>query len=79
MWYSSRGGVETAYKVDGMFNSVIRTPRINFRGDTVNTLLSVTEKNGSGIIENPMINHEEYISDKTYKEYLTGIVISPKK
>ena len=52
---------------------------MNFHGDTINTLLSVTEENGSGIIENPMINHEEYITDKTYKEYLTGTVISPKK
>ena len=79
MWYTSRGGVETAFKVNGKFNSVVRTPRINFHGDTTNALLTVTEENGSGIIENPMINHEEYITDKTYKEYLTGIVITPKK
>ena len=79
MWYSNRGGVETAFKVDGKFNSVIRTPRVNFRGDNFNnTFLSVTEENGSGIIENPMINNEDYITDKSYEKYLTGIVITPK-
>ena len=79
MWYSSRGGVETAFKVNGKFNSVIRTPRINFRSDTTNTLLTVTDENGSGIIENPMINNEDYITDKSYKAYLVGTVIFPKK
>ena len=79
MWYTSRGGVENAFKVDGKFNSVIRTPRINFHGDTQNALLAVREEGGSGIIENPMINNEEYITDKSYKEYLTGTVITPKK
>jgi predicted Ser/Thr protein kinase len=79
MWYTSRGGVENAFKVDGKFNSVIRTPRINFHGDTQNALLTVREEGGSGIIENPMINNEEYITDKSYKEYLTGTVITPKK
>ncbi|MBE6593086.1 MAG: hypothetical protein E7642_03735 [Ruminococcaceae bacterium] len=79
MWYTSRGGVENAFKVNGKFNSVIRTPRVNFHHDTTNALLSVTEENGSGIIENPMINNEDHITDKTYKEYLTGIVVTPKK
>ena len=79
MWYTSRGGVENAFKVNGKFNSVIRTPRVNFHNDTTNALLSVTEENGSGILENPMINNEDFITDKTYREYLTGIVVSPKK
>ena len=79
MWYTSRGGVENAFKVDGKFNSVVRTPRINFHNDTTNARLTVTEEGGSGIIENPMLNHEEYITDKTYLDYLTGIVVSPKK
>jgi hypothetical protein len=79
MWYTSRGGVENAFKVNGKFNSVIRTPRVNFHNDTTNALISVTEEGGSGILENPMINNEDHITDKTYKEYLTGIVVSPKK
>ena len=41
--------------------------------------VSVTEDGGSGFIENPMINHEEYITDSTYKDYLTGIVVTPKR
>ena len=79
MWYTSRGGVENAFKVDGKFNSIVRSPRINFHNDTQNALLSVTEEGGSGFIENPMINHEEYITDQTYKEYLNGIIVTPHK
>ena len=79
MWYTDRGGVENAFRVNGKFNSVIRTPRVNFRQATTNALLSVTEEGGSGMIENPMINHEEYITDKGYREYLSGVLISPKK
>jgi hypothetical protein len=79
MGYTSRGGVENAFKVNGKFNSVIRTPRVNFHNDTTNALLSVTEDNGSGILESPMINNEDFITDKTYKEHLTGIVVSPNK
>ena len=78
LWYSSLGGVENAFKVNGKFNSVVRTPRVNFRGDTVNSLISVSEPGGSGVLDTPMINDEERIADKQYKEYLLNKVISPK-
>ena len=78
MWYSPKGNCETAFKVNGKLNSVIRTPRVNFRGDTSNNaLLTVTEEGGSGFIDTPMINNPANIQDKTYEEYLRGGVITP--
>ena len=77
MWYTSRGGVETAFKVNGKFNSVIRTPRVNFHNDTVNALLSVSEAGGMGLIENPMVANSEFITDKTYEDYLDGKIVKP--
>lgn len=79
MWYSVRGGIENVFKVNGKFNSVVRNPRVNFHSRTVNSLLSVTEDGGSGLIEDPMINREDYIADKTYTEYLKGRVVTPKR
>ena len=48
MWYSSDGEVEVGFKVFGQFNSIIRSPRVNFRLDTKNTLLTVSEEGGAG-------------------------------
>ena len=78
LWYTTRSGVENAFKAHGSFNSIIRMPHVNFNAETTNALLTVTEKNGSGMIEYPMINHAEYITDQTYLEYLSGNVITPK-
>lgn len=79
MWYSPMGNKETAYRVNGKFNSVIRGARVNFRGDTNNNaLLSVSEEGGSGILENPMLNDSTLITDPSYKDYLVGKMISPK-
>ncbi len=78
MWYSPLGGVENAFKVNGKFNSVIRTPRINFLKDTKSTVISVTEEGGSGIIENPMFNDSTIIGDRSFEQYLSGKIISPK-
>lgn len=78
MWYTTRSGMENAFKVDGKFNSLIRTPRINFHSETKSSLLSVSEDGGSGMIENPMVNNVDYINDGSYADYLSGRVISPK-
>jgi len=80
MWYTTKNGVENAFRVNGKFNSVIRTPRVNFHGDeTHSSLLSVSEEGGSGIIENPMLNNAAFINDKGYEKYLSGRIISPNK
>lgn len=79
MWWTTRDGVETAYKVNGKFNSTIRGARVNFHGaETKSSLLSVSEPGGSGILENPMVNSTACIDDKTYEEYLVGKVIAPE-
>lgn len=78
MWYSPIGNREVAFKVNGKLNSVIRTPRVNFRGDTTNNaLLTVTEEGGSGFIDTPMIGNPQTITDNTYEKYLRGGIVTP--
>ena len=77
MWYTTKNGVENAFRVNGKFNAIIRNARVNFHGETQSSLLSVSEDGGSGIIENPMLNSESFINDEVYKEYLSGRVVSP--
>ena len=77
MWYTTKNGVENAFRVNGKFNAIIRNARVNFHGETKSSLLSVSEDGGSGIIENPMLNSESFIDDEVYKEYLSGKVVSP--
>ncbi len=78
MWYSPKGNREVAFQVNGKLNSVIRTPRVNFRGDTTNNaLLTVTEEGGSGFIDTPMIGNASNMTDDTYKQYLRGGIVSP--
>ncbi len=78
MWYSPKGDTETAYRVNGKFNSIITGSRTNFRGDTHNnSLLLVSEEGGSGRMENAMINDPRNIHNEQYKEYLTDKIISP--
>ena len=78
MWYAACAE-ETAFRAEGSFNAVVRTPRINFLSGTKNTVLTVTEAGGSGMLESPMINDLSLLSDDTYLDYLSGKVITPKK
>ena len=77
MWYTERGGKETVFRVNGRFESVVRTPRVNFKSSTANTLLTVSEEGGSGLIENPMLNHASYLTDEGHLPYLVGRIVSP--
>ncbi len=77
MWYTERGGKETAFRVNGRLESVIRTPRVNFKGGTENVLLTVREAGGSGMIENPMLNNASYLTDEGHLPYLVGRIVSP--
>ena len=74
MWYSSVGGVEVGFKVFGQFNSIIRSPRVNFRRPTKNSLLTVSEEGGAGFIESPMTD-PTIIEDKQYEDYLIGKIV----
>jgi hypothetical protein len=77
MWYTERGGEETVFRVNGRFESVVRTPRVNFKSSTANTLLTVSEAGGSGLIENPMLNHASYLTDEGHLPYLVGRIVAP--
>lgn len=74
MWYSDRGGIERAFNATGKFRSVIRSPKINFRESTKNSLLTVGAEGGEGYIENPIADPTR-IGDDSYKSYLSGRVI----
>jgi len=63
--------------VEGKFNSIIRSPRVNFLKETENALLTVSEPGGCGMLENPMTN-PDFIQDKQYEEYLVGRVLAKK-
>lgn len=79
MWYSSKGGVETAFRVNGKLEAIIRTPRVNFREDTKNSLLTVSEEGGGGMLDTPMINNVDRLKDdEQYKEYLVGRIVARK-
>lgn len=75
MWYSDRGGVERAFHATGKFRSVIRSPKVNFKENTQNSLLTVGEEGGCGYIENP-ITDPTRIGDESYKAYLSGRVVN---
>ena len=59
-----------------MFNSIITKPSVNFLEGTENILLSVAREGGAGIIEYPIVNNENWMSDDTYKTYLEGRLLS---
>jgi hypothetical protein len=73
-WYSSKGGVETAFASDGKFNSIVKSYRVDFHDDTLNTFLKVGEAGGGGVIEYPIFE-ESKTEDRTYESYLAGKVI----
>ena len=80
MWYSSNGGVETAFRVNGRLESIIRSPRVNFRWDTKNALLTVSEEGGAGMIDTPMLNSATLLEqNREYEKYLVGRVVAPNK
>lgn len=75
MWYTDRCGVETAFHVEGKFNSIIRNPKVCFHSTTKNCLLSVTEEGGSGIIDCPVVKPDN-LGDTQFEAYLTGKIIA---
>ena len=71
-WWKTLDGGETGFRTDGKFCSILKSPKVTFRGDAPNTnFLIVGEKGGNGIIETPTFN-EKMSADKSYKDYLFG-------
>ena len=42
------------------------------------SLLTVSEEGGSGMIENPMLNDASRLTDKGHEPYLVGRIVAPK-
>ena len=74
MWYTNKGEDETGFYFEGRFNCIIRSATVSLRGDANATFMKVTEKGGSGIVENPIFNKEACKTDD-YMDYLVGKVI----
>lgn len=70
-WYSNAGGKEVAFKVDGLFESVVTNFRAGFRSDTENAVLEAEEFGGNGVFDNLLVNGN-IVADKSYKFYKEG-------
>ncbi len=70
-WYSSAGGKEVAFKVDGLFESVVTNFRASFRSDTENAVLEADKFGGNGVFDNLLVNGN-IVADKSYKFYKEG-------
>ena len=74
-WYSSNGDKQIGFQSDGQFNAIIMSSRVSVRSDCNDTAyLKVGEAGGFGCIEYPLCN-DNYLKDKTYKDYLKSDVI----
>ena len=72
MWYAARGGLHTAFRADGKFNSVMTNFNIGFHRDNKeNVVLSVGEEGGHGVMERLAVN-QNLTSDDEYKKYMIG-------
>lgn len=70
-WYSNAGGKEVAFKVDGLFESVVTNFRAGFRSDTENSVLEADKFGGNGVFDNLLVN-SKIVADKSYKFYKEG-------
>ncbi len=76
MWYSPKGNREVAFKIKGIFSSIISNAGVNFRSDTKeNILLSVEKDGGKGMLLNPIVNDIRLVCDSTYEKYIEGRLI----
>lgn len=72
MWYAPRGGIHTAFRSDGQFNSVLTNFRIGFQVvQEKNIVLSEGESGGRGVFNRLSVNPDK-TTDDTYKKYLEG-------
>ncbi len=77
-WYTDRGGPQTLIRCDGRFGSLVKNPKVGFKTKTNrNTVLSVGEPGGRGVIENLCLNHgdESWFSDEVWRDYFEGRVL----
>ncbi|NLE13027.1 MAG: hypothetical protein GX628_05035 [Clostridiales bacterium] len=73
-WYSSKGKNLVGFRADGKFNSLVTGFRVDFRGDTENTLLKVREEGGYGVMENLLANPAIF-DTAPLEPYLRGTIL----
>lgn len=74
-WWKTLEGGQIGFRTDGKFCALITNSKVTFRADAKDTeFLLVGEKGGSGLIENPFFK-EEMVTDRSYREYLSGRVL----
>lgn len=76
MWYTKRGGVNTAIKALGPFNAIFKNLKVNFMPDNENAFLKLEtgDITGNGYLETPVFQ-EELVQNKDYQSYLrTGVM-----
>lgn len=71
LWYTPRGGEETAFYFDGRFNCIIRSATVSMHEGVKSSFLTCTEDGGNGVIENPIFNEDRSVN-KQYRAYITG-------
>ena len=76
MWYTKRGGVNTAIKAQGPFNAIVKNLKVNFMLDNENAFLKLEtgDKTGNGYLETPIFQ-EELCQNKDYESYLRNGVM----
>ena len=76
MWYTKRGGVNTAIKAQGPLNAIFKNLKVNFMPDNENAFLKLEtgDKTGNGYLETPIFQ-EELCQNKDYESYLRNGVM----
>jgi hypothetical protein len=76
MWYTKKGGVNTAIKARGPFNAIFKNLKVNFLHDNENAFLKLAtgDTTGNGYIQTPVFQ-EELVQNKDYKLHLKDSVM----
>ena len=76
MWYTKKGGVNTAIKAHGPFNAIFKNLKVNFLHDNENAFLKLAtgDTTGNGYIQTPVFQ-EELVQNKDYKLHLKDSVM----
>ena len=76
MWYTKRGGVNTAIKAQGPLNAIFKNLKVNFLPENENTFLKLEtgDTTGNGYLESPVFQ-ESLCQNKDYQHYLKDSVM----
>ena len=76
MWYTKKGGVNTAIKAQGPFNAIFKNIKVNFLPDNENSFLKLAtgDTTGNGYLQTPVFE-ERLVQNKDYQHYLLDRVM----